>query len=267
MQTLQLWAAAALLLLGPLHAKEAGPDSMTFPVILEPIERTDVYPEINARIKAINVKMGDSFQTDDLLLRMENKVYYAQVEKTEKAVEKTKEDLSVKKSLYEKKLISYLELVGAEASLAEAEADYAIAHKNLISTIIIAPYSGKVAAVNARQYEIPPKDKPMLELINDKVLLAKFIVPASLQNNFKKGDTVYIYVKDLNKAFPATIARVGAEINPVSYTINVEAEIDNSKGDLTTGMASVVSLDKAAPSPSPAEGTIEEIMKELSKEK
>ncbi|MFQ5729701.1 MAG: efflux RND transporter periplasmic adaptor subunit [Waddliaceae bacterium] len=242
------------------------PETMTFPVILEPLERTEIYPEVNARIEVIKVKMGDSFKEEELLLRMENKVYYAQVEKTKKAIEKATEDLSVKKNLYEDGLISYLELLESEANFAEAEADYEIAHKNLTSTIIIAPYDGKVATVYARLHEIPPKEKPMIEILNDRTLLARFIIPATYLTKLKKGNPVFIYIKDLDQILPATIARVGAEINPVSYTINVEAEVDNSQGKLASGMASVIALHKSALSTSPDE-TLEDILEELSEEK
>jgi hypothetical protein len=52
----------------------------------------------------------------------------------------------------------------------------------------------------------------------------------------------------------------------VSYTINVEAEVDNSNGELTSGMASVIALKKSALS-KPQDETLKDLIKELSEEK
>lgn len=259
-------SAALLMQKTPPQASDYDPlDTLTFPNLLEPESRTEFYPEVIARITAIPFKMGDRFNEGDLLVGMQNKVYEAQRFKAEKLLAKAERDLEVKQELYRKKLISLLDVKEAEANLASAEAERQTAEQNLSATQVRAPYAGRVATVHARVFEIPPKDKPLLAIINDNCLLAKFIVPAELLPRLKIGRIAYIYVEDLHWVFEARVQRIGAEVNPVSNTINVEAVLDNRHHTLISGMASFAAFAKTAFERSKPE-SVDEIINELHRE-
>lgn len=223
--------------------------SVMIPVILDASERAEIYPIIFDEVLEIPYRLGQSFKQGDLLLRMRNDVYKAEYQKAKHAVDLATEDLRVKESLQASNLISVLELLQSRASLSMANAQMAEALRNYKSTLIIAPFDGKIATIHTRLYERPLQQRSMLEIFNDKVLIARLIIPASSLSRFFIGQEVPIFVKDVNKTVTAKIIHIGAEINPVSNTVNIEGEIDNADGGLMMGMVSFLNLDKEQSSP------------------
>ena len=218
----------------------------THPVVLEPLERTEVYPEVYTRVVEINKKLGDSFKKGDLILQMDNEVFKAVLEKAVQARLKAEKELQVKSSLFQEKLVSELELKDAELALASAKADESLAKKNLESAAVVADYSGKVATIYVRLWEVPQRDKPMIELVDDSKLVAKLFVPSDRLQQVAPGNVIYIYVKELGEITQATITRTGAVINPASSTVKIEAEIDNRRGKWKSGMSGQAALNREA---------------------
>lgn len=207
-------------------------------VILDPIEKVEFFPGVIEEIETIPFRLGERFKKGDLLLEMKNRVYEAGLNKTFSALKFAEEDLKIKESLYKDKLISTLELMQTELNLSTALSNFAEATRNYQLTQIHAPFDGKIGFVYVREHERPSPQKAMLEIFNDKKILAKFLIPATLLPEFYLGQTLPIYVKDINRTFFATLTRMGGEINPVSLTVNMEALIDNSDRILIPGMAS-----------------------------
>jgi membrane fusion protein, multidrug efflux system len=211
---------------------------ITFTVILDPMEKVEVFPEIFEEIETIPFRMGQSFKKGDLLLRMKNQFYASQLEKTIKALEFAEEDLKIKESLHKDKLISTLELLQTELNLATAKSNLDEAARNYQWTIVIAPFDGKIGAIHVREHERPVRQKSMMNIFNDHKIIAKFLIPAYLLPKFHIGQILPIYIRDRHKSFPARLIRLGGEINPVSLKVNVEAEIDNPDGAIIPGMSS-----------------------------
>lgn len=223
---------------------EANP-KMTVLVILEPYHRVEIYPEITEEIEQIPFKLGESFKKGDLLLKMKNQLYISQLAKALKGVEYAKEDLRIKESLYKSTLISTLELFQSQYNVTTAEAVAAEAERNFQMSFVLAPFDGKVGAVHIREFERPIRQKSMLEIFNDRIMIAKFIIPSNLLHHFSIGQMIPVFVKDINKTIPAKLIRIGAEINPVSWTVTLEAEIYNFDGMLMPGMASFFEISPA----------------------
>ncbi|MCE2982424.1 MAG: efflux RND transporter periplasmic adaptor subunit [Parachlamydia sp.] len=224
-----------------LRAEE--PQRVPVTVILDPLERVEIFPEIFEEIEKIPYRLGESFRKGDLLLKMKNQFYISQRQKALKGLEFAKENLKIQESLYKDKLISTLEIIKAEGDLATAQNNLDEATRNLDATIVIAPFDGKIGLISVREYERPVRQKSMMQIFNDRVILAKFFIPAHLLPRFSIGQTLPIFVKDLQKKFPAKVTRIGAEINPVSLTVNLEAEIENWDGSLIPGMSSYLEIE------------------------
>jgi multidrug efflux pump subunit AcrA (membrane-fusion protein) len=217
---------------------------ITVMVILEPYQKVEVYPEIFEEVECIPFKLGESYRKGDLLLKMKNQFYASQLTKGLKGLEFAKEELKIKESLYKSALISFIELAQAEFNLAAAKAAFDEAERNFQASFVLAPFDGKIGAIRIREFERPIRQKSMMALFNDKILLARFIIPSSLLHNFSIGQIISVTIKDLNKSVPAKLIRIGAEINPVSWTINLEAEINNFDGSLMPGMASFFEISR-----------------------
>jgi len=217
--------------------------AIVIPVILDASERAEIFPEISETVESIPFKLGQRFKKGDILLKMKNYVYRSLLDKAILGIDYAKEDLRVKESLRESNLISQLELMQSKFNLATAQAQKDEASKNYKATMVIAPFDGRIGALHIREYERPVPQKSMLEIFNDRKIIARMIIPSSYLPQFAIGQKIRIYVRDLGRKVGARVKHIGAEINPVSGTVNLEAEIDNSDGTLVIGMVSFLTLD------------------------
>lgn len=245
-----------------VKAEEVSPQPIeTFPVILEPLEKSKITAEVFLKVIEIPKRLGEPFHKGDLLIKFDNAALYANLAKAERGLKKAEADLAVKQALSQDRLISNLELKESEANFSTAQSEVVIAKKNLEMSEIRAPYDGKVADLTVHLFEVPQRERPMMEIVNDNTLVANFLIPSNYLKNVHIGAPVYILIKDTGEIVQATVARISPVVNPASSTVKVEAEIDNSTGHLKTGMASIASFSKGALTQQ--ENPLKEILEEI----
>lgn len=254
-----------LLALSSLSAQTPQEPQETFPAILEPIHHAVILPMIvNARVVSLPFKLGDSFRKGDILIKFENEQIISNLKKAEAILQKAKEDYKVKKDLAADRLVSKLELLDSAANLATAESDYVAAKQLMAESQIRAPYDGKIANVSIHIFEIPPRDKPVLEIFNDKTLIVNLLVPSRYLNVIHIGQPMYVRINDTHEIDKAVITRISPIVNAASGTVRIEADLDNTNGHLKSGMSSVAAFNRAALEEK--EGSFGQIMEELKKE-
>lgn len=234
------------ILLMPLvycFCEETKSNEIIIPVILDPLESVEIYPQLFEEIEEIPFHLGQSFKKGDLLLRMRNQFYKTQLEKTKVALEFAEEDLKIKESLFKDKLISNLDMIQARMNLATAESNLAETARLYNQSFVLAPFDGKIGSIQVRKYERPIPQKSMMSIFNARTIIAKFLISAHLLSQFQIDQTIPITIVDLNQTIPAKLIRIGREINPVSLKVHMEAEIDNFDGAIIPGMASFIRLE------------------------
>lgn len=220
---------------------------LVYPATLEPFFHTLLSTELNVRVVKIYKRMGDSFVEGEPLIQMDNVNLRATYLKAVAILEKAQTVFCTKERLFEAGIASYMDFVDAQAQLASAESDVTIALKNLTDSTIVAPYDGKVVLLNVEEDEYPLqewhiKNKPIMEIINDKKIRAKVLIPSTLLKNVKIGDELTIRINNTGETTTGIISRIGVVMDPVSSTIPVEAEIDNRDGKLMGGMKGAATL-------------------------
>lgn len=215
------------------------PAPETYRVVLEPNHRTVLSAQINGiPVVEVTKKIGDTFTKGELLIQFESDIFEGGVKKAEAALVKAETKLIAKQELFDDHSASLFELKEAISDKAAAESDLILAKKNLKASKIIAPYDGKVVRVLIEAYEIPHENsKDLMEIIDDKILVAKLFVPSRLLAMLKVGDPVQIKLDDTQEVITAHISRIGAAIEPSSGTLMIEAEIDNKESRFKAGMS------------------------------
>lgn len=211
------------------------PDS-DFQVIIDPKHRTILSAEIQSPVSEIHKHMGDSFKKGDILIQLNDIVYQSNLKKAQAVLERAKVELEGKKQLFQDNVASLFELKEAEANVAIAEAELAIARRDLESTKIEAPYDGKVVTLGIEEYELPQPGTELIEIVYDKVLTAKLLVPTKLLDKLKVGQSFKIDIPEAGQTMTAKISRISSVIDPSSSTFKIEAEINNSEQKLWAGM-------------------------------
>lgn len=231
----------------PTSTKENGSGKVenesSFQVTIDPRHRTTLSAEIASPVEKIYKKMGESFKKGELLIKLNDVLFQSNLKKAEAAVEKGKVELDAKKQLFQDNVASLFELKDGESNLATAQADLALARRNLDGTAIFAPYDGKVISVDIEESETPQLGKSLIEVVDDKVLIARFLVPSSYLPKLSIGMPFQIVIKETGEKVPVKITRIGSVIDPSSGTVKIEADIDNTKDTLRTGMTGKATFD------------------------
>ena len=146
--------------------------------------------------------------------------------------------------LFADKVASLSELKEARAHYAEARSDLTLAQKQLDDCTLIAPYNGKVQDVFVERFERVEPGKKLMAILDDSVLLARFFAPSNQLANVKSGMEIEVRVQETREAYPGIVKKVAPGIDPASSLFKVEAEINNTNGELHPGMIGAVSLQK-----------------------
>lgn len=262
------YAIFAILALTTLHAADDQYRS-NYPAILEPLRLTHLYAENQSSIyyemytpaTEITKKLGDPVHQGEVLIRFEDAVSKANVAKTRSDLARAHVDLTVKRALFQDSLISELELKEAEASVAGTEFSLILAEKNYAASVIHAPYDGKVSDLFIHLYELPERGKPLMDVIDDSILIAKLLIPARVASSLKIGDPVFIQLIDSGQIIETQVKRMSPTVNPASGTVKIEAELDNHDSHLKAGMVSFAAFKREALTNQQL--SIDEILQEL----
>ena len=139
------------------------------------------------------------------------------------------------------------DLEKAKMDVAVAEANMKIAEKEKKWCRIEAPYAGRVKKVIVNENEVVRPGEKLIEILDDRTLLAQFLLQASFLDKVKLGQKVTIEMKNIMKPVEGKISHIGADIDPVSSTIRVFAKIDNTRKrsngkTLVSGMSGTLKL-------------------------
>jgi multidrug resistance efflux pump len=134
------------------------------------------------------------------------------------------------------------ELITATRELAVARGKLDIAAYELNACRIEGPYAGRVKRVLVNEHELVERGTPVMEVVDDGVLLAKFLLPSALFRSVQLGQELELTVSETGQTVAMKVSHVAAVLDPASVTFEVYAEVDNSDGNLRAGMNGSLSL-------------------------
>lgn len=238
------WLPAAVLAAANLNS--AGAQPAVQPVTatdqeiraqLLPKHITTLAAEVPAVIRQLNVREGERFKKDQLLVGFDCAIQQAQLQKAQAAAKGAAKIYEVDSRLAQLESISELDVEVAAAKLGEARADVALTQATLKKCRIHAPFSGRVAELKAHQHQHLQVGEPIMEILDDSELELKLIVPSLWLRWLKPGQAFQVHIEELDHDFPAKITTLGAHIDPVSQTLPVTGRITGTHSELLAGMS------------------------------
>lgn len=193
--------------------------------------------EISAKIARLPVQEGGSFAKGQLLVEFDCGSYRAQLRKAEASLESARHLVKVNSRLAELNSIGKLEVDQAEAKAKEAAAEVSYMQTIVSKCAISAPFSGRVAKRHASAFQFVSPGNPVLDILDVGQLELRMIVPSKWLAWLKPGSTFSVQVDELGRSFPASIARLGAQIDPVSQSVLAIGVIRAKDGALLPGMS------------------------------
>jgi multidrug efflux pump subunit AcrA (membrane-fusion protein) len=82
----------------------------------------------------------------------------------------------------------------------------------------------------------PSAAMPGIRIVNTNKLVLKADLSDSYIGRVRKNDKVKVFFPDLNKTVESVISYAGQVVNQVNRTFNIEAKLDNNKGEYAANM-------------------------------
>jgi membrane fusion protein, multidrug efflux system len=180
---------------------------------------------------------GDRFKQGQVLARFECGEKEAALAHARAVLESRKSVNESKRRLHALGTSSQVEYEVAAADEKQAAADVQAAQSLVANCAVAAPFTGRVSAVYAHNYQYVQTGAPLLEVLSDKSLELEMIVPSMWLSWIKPGSTLKVTIDETGKTYPATLDRLSGKVDPVSRSVKVYARIDNPSESLLPGMS------------------------------
>lgn len=218
-------------------ARPAGANEVRALVV--PRREAKLSSRITARILTIGPEPGLAFKKGNTLVTFDCRAHRAQRRKAQAtllAATKTFENRTQLRKLQSGSVLA-LELARAEQLKARASLEEVLAV--LHECMIRAPFAGRVVARMANAHESVTPGTPLIEIIDERDLDARVIVPSRWLSWIKVGKKLDIRIEELNQSYKAEVRTIGSRVDPVSQSIEITAGLLGDLTSLKPGMSGV----------------------------
>lgn len=131
----------------------------------------------------------------------------------------------------------------AEAQVEQYQAAVDNMQEQINDSSITSPITGVISTKSIDVGEMASSASACFTVIDAKNLLADINVPDNMLSKIQIGQSVPVTINALQgKSFSGVIGKISPDVDSKSNTYLVEVKIDNSNGDITSGMFAKVSL-------------------------
>jgi len=235
-----------LLTLLPLCVWHSSLASEAVRTLIVPVNEAKLSSQLAARITHINVKTGSKFSKGDTLIRFDCGLHQAELNKSLAELKSAQAKLSSNKKLRSLGSGSDLDLAIALSEVNKTKAQRARARELVKHCQVLAPFNGRVHEIFVNRFESVRQGDSLIDILDDKHLRLEMFVPSSWSSWLKIGDSFDVKIGETGKHYKAKVNMIGARVDPVSQSIALYGEIDNSSQDLLAGMSGTASFSQSA---------------------
>lgn len=214
----------------------ADPDSAVRALLVPRVESV-LSSQITAQITRIPVSEGQRFEEGETLVEF-------RCDETRAELKKSKAELWAASSTYQANLklqqhnaTSPLEVEVSKAKVAQASADVALWEARIAHCDVTAPFPGRVSRVVAKPFETVTQGSPLIEILDDRELTMQLHVPSNWLAWLRNGTYFDVVIDETGKTYGASVTELGARVDPVSQTLQVNAVINGRHDELLAGMS------------------------------
>ncbi len=205
-------------------------------VVFTPFQEAVLSAQLFARVARIEREMGQSFEAGDTLVLLDRRKYEIIEDKFEAQAVAAGKNLRVTRKLRKNKSVSALDLANAVRDAGVAGAELAKARRALDECDVRAPYPGRVKKLFVHAHETVDEGDPLVEIVDDRRLFARVLMPSSLFGKVHIGDKVGIKVRETGGTVAGVVSHVNEALDPASATFEVYAVVENAGQKLRSGM-------------------------------
>ncbi len=214
--------------------------------VLIPRENTVISSSQDSKIKTINFDNGEVFKKGDVLVEYVCKDLRAEVDIAKSQQEVTQKKSAASYKLFKLDIISDIEKLELESESKQAEARTQLYESRMEDCYIRAEYDGRVVKRLANAGEFTRTDRVLLEVASLDYLKAEFLLPSRWLRWVNVGAPLEITLNETEKTYPARVKFIYGEVDPVSQSIQVTAQLDPYEDPLLPGMSGQTTIDVEA---------------------
>lgn len=204
---------------------------------LLPLRRATLAAEVPGRVEQLTVDVGDRVRKSQVLVRIDTRALRQEIAEAEALFVQAVDRYERAERLFEKRSITKEQHIDAVAGRDVAEARLNSAKLALAKSEVKAPWNGSVAAKRVEVGDYASPGLPLLELVAVNRLKVRAAASAADVPFLTIGTPVTVRVDVFpGEEWQGTVVRLGAELDPDTRTLLVEAEIDNAQGRLRPGL-------------------------------
>lgn len=200
-------------------------------------DQVDISSEISAKIASLPFRDGDAFRAGQTLVSLDCALYAAQLRKAQAEAEAAGQLKRVDDRLLELHSIGAVDVEQANAKAKAGAAEVAYMRATVGKCRIAAPFDGRVVKRSASAQQFAEPGKPILTIVDTGHLELKMIVPSKWLAWLKPDHPLSVSVDEVGKTYPASVARIGARVDPVTQTVDVTAALSGRPPELLPGMS------------------------------
>jgi membrane fusion protein, multidrug efflux system len=212
-------------------------DVASLPADLLPLRRAVLAAEASGVVESLPVQEGQRVAAGKLIAAIDSRSLVQAVAEQEAVFREAEAQHERALALFEKRAITKQQLLDAVTHRDVSQARLASAKLQLGKSRVHAPWAGQISSKSVEVGDYVNPGQPLVELVDARRLKVRSPAPSSDVPFVKVGAPVTIRVDAYpGETFTGRIVRVGAELDELARTLDIEAEIDNPGGKLKPGM-------------------------------
>ncbi len=200
-----------------------------------------VSPKQPGIISQVFVVKGQQVQKDEVLATLDDAIFQQGIQELYTNLEFARTIYGKQKTLWDKQIGTEVQYLQAKNNVETLERKLATMQEQADLYKIKSPISGVVDQVNAKIGEGVMTGMPAFRVINMRNMKVLIDIAENYTGKAKMGNSVEIFLPDLNKTITGKISAVGNIINPINRTFSVEISVPNS-GELRPNMIAMAKL-------------------------
>ncbi|HEY5825715.1 MAG TPA: efflux RND transporter periplasmic adaptor subunit [Cyclobacteriaceae bacterium] len=209
--------------------------------IIESEENVLVSAKSPGIITQVYVREGEQVSKGQTLAQSDNSMIVRGIDELKSSLELANTVYNRQKNLWEQKIGTEVQYLQAKSNKESLERRLASLNEQNDMTRIKSPINGVVDEVQVKAGQNIAPGMPALRVVNNSDLRLNANVSEAYVSKLKKGDKVIVTLPDLNKDIEAKVTFVGRNINVLSRTFAMEADLPSSP-ELRPNMSAVIKV-------------------------
>ena len=248
-------------------SSHSGGKRFEYPGRVSPVVQTELSFEVPGRINAFPVHEGQQMRAGELIARLDDRNYRAELTASQARLNAAKADYDRFKDLFDKTAVSQRDLESRRRNYEVARANHAIAEKALEDTELRAHFAGRIARKLVNDFQNVLANEPVVLLQDDSILEIKADVPErDLATEMDRADLValtrrlspMVSITSIpGSSFPAKLKELATAADPRTRTFEVTFSFEpNAEIGILPGMTARITVEQPSQEGSPGDGFV-----------